>query len=367
MSERPHQTKPRLVVVTGSGRSGTSTVTGALARLGLHLPGPLAPADERNPKGFYETPWVIEANRVVLESVPVRGNDARPDAAALVEESASAESAELVARVRAWLLQHVAGHAQSVVKDPQIFWLHRAWRAAADEAGIDLSFVTMLRHPVEVARSRDTAYLVDKDAEHRRIREVSNVAAWCNAAYASERAFRGHPRAFVRYDDLLADWRRALAPLEGALGVDLGAGLRSEPGPGEPHPVDDFIDVSLNRSRAGWEETSVPPALRDVAERTWRAVNGLVDAPEDPAALAELDAAREAYAGLHADAVALAADHTEAAVAAARRAQRQELQQARSRNQRLRARVEELERAAPAPGPARRLAARAARVVRPRG
>lgn len=347
MSERPTDTRARLVIVTGSGRSGTSTVTGALARLGLHVPGPLAPADERNPKGFYETPWVIETNAAALEAVPVRGNDARPGAAELAD--AAAGDPDLVAQVRSWLAGHVAEHAQLVVKDPQIFWLHRAWRAAAADAGVELSFVTMVRHPLEVARSRDTAYLTGRDAEHRRVREVSNVAAWCNAAYATERATRGGRRAFVRYDDLLADWRSALAPLEERLDVVLDPGVRSA----DHHPVDDFVDRSLNRSRASWEESSVPGTLRDVAERTWRAVDALADDPDDAAALAELDGARAAYQALHADAVALTADHTQAAVRTARREQREqvatrlagELRQARERNRRLRARIEELEAA----------------------
>jgi hypothetical protein len=326
-----------LVLVTGSGRSGTSTVTGALARLGLDLPGPLAPADERNPLGFFETPWVIERNGRVLKSLPVRGNDARPEAADLAD--AAADDPGLVSDLRGWLVEQVAGRPQSVVKDPQIFWLHRAWRAAAEEAGVDLSFLTMLRHPVEVARSRDTAYLAGKDPEHRRVREISNVAAWCNAAYLTERATRGAPRAFVRYDDLLADWRRALAPLQERLELHLDPALARD----DHHPVDDFVDRSLNRSRAGWEETVVPAALRDVAEATWQAVNRLADDPQDAEAVSALETAHDEYLALHANAVALAADHTQAAVLTAVRKQREEVQRLRGRVTRLRARVDELE------------------------
>jgi hypothetical protein len=352
VSERPAQTRARLVVVTGSGRSGTSTVTGALARLGLHVPGPVAPADERNPKGFYETEWVIGTNGAALDAIPVRGNDARPEAASLADQAAG--DPELVHAIRDRLAGHLDGGAeltQLVVKDPQIFWLHRAWRAAADELGVELSFLAMLRHPVEVARSRDTAYLTGKDAEHRRVRQVSNVAAWCNAAYATEAATRGGRRAFVRYDDLLADWRAALAPVAERLALDLDPRMTS----GEHHTVDDFVDSSLNRSRSGWEDTDVPDGLRDVAERTWQAVTALADDPDDAAARDALEAARASYASLHADAVALTADHTQAAVKAARREQREqtaerlrgELQQARQRNQRLRARIEELEERPP--------------------
>src|SRR5690606_2001035 len=121
-------------------------VTGVLARLGLHVPGPLAPADERNPKGFYESPWVIGTNGAALEAVPVRGNDARPEAAELAH--AATADGELARTVHQWLVGHVAAHPQLVVKDPQILWLHRAWREAAASAGVELSFVTMLRHPL---------------------------------------------------------------------------------------------------------------------------------------------------------------------------------------------------------------------------
>ena len=48
------------------------------------------------------------------------------------------------------------------------------------------------------------------DAE-RRVKETSNTAAWLNVALVTEAGSRGARRAFIRYDDLLADWRTALA------------------------------------------------------------------------------------------------------------------------------------------------------------
>ena len=40
-----------LVLVSGSGRSGTSSLAGALKRLGLHVPQPAVAASETNPRG----------------------------------------------------------------------------------------------------------------------------------------------------------------------------------------------------------------------------------------------------------------------------------------------------------------------------
>ena len=70
---------PRLVLVTGSGRSGTSSVAGTLKRLGLHVPQPEVPADEKNPRGYYEPMWVTEFHKRVLNPVPVRTIDTRRD------------------------------------------------------------------------------------------------------------------------------------------------------------------------------------------------------------------------------------------------------------------------------------------------
>jgi hypothetical protein len=42
-------------VVLGMHRSGTSALAGVLARLGCDLPTQMMPANEFNPKGFYES------------------------------------------------------------------------------------------------------------------------------------------------------------------------------------------------------------------------------------------------------------------------------------------------------------------------
>ena len=76
MSEAPPENRVRLVVVTGSGRSGTSTVAGTLKRLGLHVPQPEMPPDETNPRGFYEPIWVVDFHKRLLNSIPARTNDA---------------------------------------------------------------------------------------------------------------------------------------------------------------------------------------------------------------------------------------------------------------------------------------------------
>jgi hypothetical protein len=302
--------KPRLVLVTGSGRSGTSSVAGTLKRLGLHVPQPEVPADDKNPRGYYEPLWVTEFHKRVLNPVPVRTIDTRPDAAA-VADAAITPSVE--AELRDWLSGEL-DQPQVLIKDPRAFWILPAWTRVAGELGAEVCTLTMLRHPTEVVRSRDSAYLTEQTPTFRRQRETANVAAWVNAAFATEAATRTLPRAFVRYDDLLADWRTAMSRAGEQLGLTYSPDVSVT-----PHPVDDFVDARLNRSAITWDDIAVPPVLRDLAERTWQVMNVLVYSPSDPGAIDELAGLQEEYGELFDWSEAIAMDATTARVAAGRR------------------------------------------------
>ena len=325
--ESPADTPVRLVVVTGSGRSGTSTVAGTLKRLGLHIPQPEVPADETNPRGFYEPAWVVAFHKKLLNSVPVRTNDARPQAAEQVREAAEDP------RVRDELATWLAGQAAEVgpggqlaVKDPRAFWAHDLWTDVAADLGIELSYLTMLRHPAEVVQSRDTHYLAESTEEFRRKRQTANLAGWVNGAIESELATRSRPRVFVRYVDLLADWRAAMTQAQQQLGLTYNADLATQ----EHHDVDDFIDQKLHRARVTWDGIDTLPQLQQLAIESWDAVNALVDSPSDAVAIAALEAMRPQYAALHHYGEAIALDHTNVSVALERRAGQAKLKEARA-------------------------------------
>ncbi len=285
-------------------------MAGTLKRLGLHVPQPEVPADEKNPRGYYEPVWVTEFHKRVLNPVPVRTIDTRPDAAVVADAAITPEVEE---ELRTWLADQL-DRPQVLVKDPRAFWILPAWTRVAAQLGADVCTLTMLRHPTEVVRSRDSAYLTEQTPTFRRQRETANVAAWVNAAFATEAATRSVPRAFVRYDDLLSDWRTALSRAGEQLGLAFEPGLDVT-----PHPVDDFIDATLNRSAITWDDIAVPPALRDLAERTWQVMNVLVYSPSDAGAIDELAGLQEEYGELFDYSEAISMDATTARVAAGRR------------------------------------------------
>ncbi len=322
----------KLVVVTGSGRSGTSSVAGTLKRLGLYIPQPEVETDENNPRGYYEPLWVAEFHKWLLNPIPVRTIDSRPNAGKIAKKHVTPEVEQ---ELRQWLRGQIdevrrRGQTQILLKDTRAYWVYDLWQRMAAEFGAQLTSLTMLRHPAQVVRSRDTAYLTEMTRHFRRQRETTNVAAWINAAFETERVTRGNPRAFVPYYDLIGDWRAAMT----RAGSQLGLRFNDYSG---HHPVDDFIDVSLNRSKPDWDGLEVAPGLVDLADQAWEAMNALVESPDDPVATKRIDALRHEYADLYWTSAAIALDNTTAQVAKVRRKLKARLADAEAEIERLKA------------------------------
>lgn len=291
----------RVVFVVGSGRSGTSTMSGTLQTLGLHVPQPEVSADATNPKGFSEPQWVVDLHQELLGRSGVQVSDARPrawlDAGRLSADHAVRE------RVTVWLESQFAIADELVIKDPRAAWFMGLWRACADRCGATSSFVTMLRPVTEVVGSKKKYY-------DQRQGDVTRTAAWINMMLHTERATRGEPRRFVRYADLLDDWTQPvfaigeafdLTGVKTAMAVDVAA-------------VHRFIDPSLRRVTLTWEDVEVPAPLRELAEETWQTLDGLAAEGGDTAAAHErADGLRVAYDQMYADAEAFAHSTTLAA------------------------------------------------------
>ena len=342
MPTSPVPPETPLVLVSGSGRSGTSSLAGSLKRLGLHVPQPEVEASETNPRGFYEPQWVIDFHKRHLKELALFNIDSRPGAVDLV--AAHVASGVPTAELREWLAGQLAaperGDAQIVVKDPHAFWFAQVWELVTAELGADLRWLTALRHPAEVVGSRDIAYLSSQSDDLRLTKETSNVAGWVHAALLTEKVGRGTKRSFVRYTDLLADWRAALAPVQQQLELELNTDLTSK----DHHPVDDFIEPSMRKSTVTWDDVRTPEWLRDMAEEVWQLLGVLTDEPHDEGTLQRLDEIHDDYTASYADAVALTFDHTRAEATLAGREAREAQ---RSTVHQLRRDLEQARRAGP--------------------
>ena len=262
--------KRRVVFVVGSGRSGTSTMSGALQTLGMHVPQPEVVADETNPKGFGEPQWVVDLHTELLQRCNVAVSDARP--AAWFEAGRLANIERLRTRLHTWLEEQFAeaasteGAPELVVKDPRLAWFLGLWRSAALRCEAAPAYVTMLRPVTEVVGSKQRYYST-------RFGEIDRTAAWVNMMLHTERATRGSQRAFVRYEDLLTDWT---IPLFG-IGQRFDLFAVKSASANDIRKVHQFIDPDLRRVQLTWDDVDVPARLRDIAEESWQALNKLAD------------------------------------------------------------------------------------------
>ena len=282
-----------LVLVVGAGRSGTSVTAGIFGRLGFHVPQPEVQANFTNPRGFGEPRWVVDFHAELMRQQHIELFDARPEAwIAALQASSSTDAAQ---QLRAWLSAQFASHDRVVVKDPRTVWFLPLWQQCGRELGLHTHYVTTLRHPTEVLRSiRTTA-----GAEQT---EASRAAWWVATMLNTEHATRGCSRAFLLYDDLLADWRGQLEHVERAAGVPLtscadAAALMA---------VDELVDPSLRRSDSGWGDVDVPASVQQLAEDVWRRMTSLTRNDADEALRDALDELRAAYERLYREAASIA-------------------------------------------------------------
>jgi hypothetical protein len=288
-----------LVLVTGSARSGTSALAGSLNHLGFHVPQPMVPASERNAKGHFEPWFSIHFHKKHLKRAGVRAGDASPETQQRLAEVLA--DPDVRGELRNWLALQV--QPRLVVKDPHAMRFLDVWRGACADLDIDLRFLTTVRHPAEVVGSRDLVWGQERDDAERAAKEITNVAAWVEIALVTERDTRGRTRSFIRYDDLVSDWRSSLGRVSEQL--DLGIDTSSEPG---THELDTWLDPGMQRSSLTWDDLRVTPEVQALAEATWKELDVLCGQPQDPAASERLDRVSRDYARLFFEARALVQD-----------------------------------------------------------
>lgn len=307
-----------LVLITGTGRSGTSTMSGTLHHLGMYVPGPYLGADKSNPKGFFESRWAKRFHAAICERADIHVFDSRPEAFELVRQAVTDADRR---KLTNFIAKKSADVPQLVVKDPRTVWVQRLWREAAQANGLATAYLSMLRHPAEVIGSRSTYYAraAGEDAESvrrkRKRYEILNVARWINNSIINERETRGQPRAYVRYLDMLKDWRAVVRPLQEQFGLQFSEDLAA----GGGVAVDKFIDPSLNRHMVTWENLDVPRDLTELADQVWEQLQLIADADgEHREASAQMDALALAYEERLFEASAVDKDRADARVRIAR-------------------------------------------------
>lgn len=252
-----------LMLVVGAGRSGTSSFSGMMNLLGFHVPPPVVGADETNPLGHFEPQWAVDFHKRILAEAGYRTVDGDPLAGRHCLEVA--RSGGYRSELRVWLESVPEFEQWLLVKDPRTVWIAPLWAEVAEGLGMRVAFVTLLRPASEVIGSHARHYARWENPGQKQRGQTAVLAGWINVNLRAEEVSRGAQRHSILYQDLLADWRAALEPLNSSCGLSLDL---SDDG-NAARAVDDFVDPDLRRLRDTWEGSLVPAELREIADDLW--------------------------------------------------------------------------------------------------
>ena len=226
-------------------RSGTSACTRTISLLGADLPTNLMPPQPgNNEAGFWESLDIYQLNDEILASGGSRWDDwlsFNPDwflggGGKHFKKSALA------------ILEHDFGNSSLfVLKDPRVCRLLPFWLEVLRSVNAIPKCLIPIRNPLDVAAS-----LRSRDG----FSPVKSHALWLRHMLDAEYYSRSLQRTFLRYDDLLADWRLAVARFTDKL--DLRWPRRSATAEVE---IDQFLNWKFRHHSLGDDAVKSHPEL----------------------------------------------------------------------------------------------------------
>lgn len=184
------------VLVLGMHRSGTSLLGGLLEQLGCRGPQNKLGPSQWNPKGYFESPEVIQLNDNILDALGSRWDDWGPLHPGWHE---SPRFNEFRARIGEVMAAEYGDASMVYLKDPRICRLLPLWREALEDAGYAPVCIHTHRNPADVTRSlqlRGSA----------QVEPGFGMLLWLRHVLDAEAASRGLPRIFTSYGRILSNW-----------------------------------------------------------------------------------------------------------------------------------------------------------------
>jgi len=205
--------QPRTILVFGMHRSGTSALTGALAKAGICAGDEttLYGADQNNEKGFYEQRELVDINEEILirnflaglpDSVDDRNGDAidvlngfgwlfgvwqdQKNLAAIALEKTEQRIVNFLSKL--WSAN--SHESRFIIKDPRLSFTFPYWSKHIDKPII----LIMARNPADVAKSLGRRDQIDAALSHE---------LWGRYLYAAMLNSLGHQSYVIDYDRLI--------------------------------------------------------------------------------------------------------------------------------------------------------------------
>ena len=272
------------ILVCGTHRCGTSAVTRVINLLGADIARDLIPAKPDNIRGFWESAAVITIHDDLLNAI---GSEADPfDPVSLPVGWQDTKQAQ---RAKYRLIDQVQSEFSNsrlfVVKDPRISRLLPLWLDVLQTLSIDVIVVIPFRNPLEVAAS-----LAQRDG----VSLPKTLLLYLQSYFDVEFTSRAQRRVFVRYDNLLHDWRKFQTQLTERSDAQL-----PPPSSITKAEIDGFLTTNLYHQRFGRKEllsyADIPTIMVELYDNMCKAI----DTEDDLSVGAEFDRLRRSFE--HAD------------------------------------------------------------------
>ncbi|NVO29168.1 hypothetical protein HJ526_17220 [Donghicola sp. C2-DW-16] len=274
MSAQP-QNRRDIVVVLGMHRSGTSALAGILARLGCALPQDIMPANDFNPKGYYESILTYNLNDAIFRSKDTAWDDWQTFPR---DWYGTADMDAFMADGRKVLQNEFGNMPICVLKDPRICRLMPFWKQVFEREGLHPTYLLIHRNPIEVANSL-----------HRREGWPMSTGflLWLRHVLEAEAGSRGAARSFANYESLLADWRSVIGKFQKQTGLTLPLSVEEA-----EDEVAAFLTSDLRHSAETAETLAAHPDATPWVRTTFEIMERWVREGENSADFETLDVIR---------------------------------------------------------------------------
>lgn len=231
-----------VLLVAGMHRSGTSAITRILNLRGAEIGNNLLPPRADNPSGYWEDRSIVRCNDELLQAFDLTWRDPWP----LPDNWEDGDNVvNWRKRLTAFLRQSFDDAPLILIKDPRLSRLLPAWKQVLAQMGVNPCLIVCVRNPLEVADSLCIRASIT--------REMS-LALWLVHTLEVERNSRTLPRLFVRYDDVLGNWRGVVQHIQDVFRIEWPRSATTFSG-----EVDAYLDASLrhhNAQAGGGEDLS---------------------------------------------------------------------------------------------------------------
>jgi len=234
-----------LVFILGMHRSGTSAITGMLAKAGFAAPIDQMPANIVNPKGFWESLSIAKLNEDFLKKMESHWSSSLPLPAGWSE---SISAREWRTSLLSLISEVFRGAELPTIKDPRFCILIHGLEPWLESRLIDTSFIIPIRNPLEVYNSLMKAQGTDL---------YNALRLWIHSILTAEKFTRSHTRKFISFDILIQDPANALEAclnlVQFSTDLEKTASISdhsTKSRPGDFDKATAFIDKSLKRQRA---------------------------------------------------------------------------------------------------------------------